>query len=83
MMWSLTGRSRLLTLAVASGSQPLPGNRILLRVSGTAVDVVMSEGDAVHFTADAAKTGRVPEPGAAPTGAESPGRSPCRTPTAG
>jgi RHS repeat-associated protein len=34
------------------------------RVSDTAVDVVLSEGDAVHFTANAAKTGWVPEPGA-------------------
>ncbi|WP_331745235.1 sugar-binding protein (plasmid) [Streptomyces anulatus] len=33
------------------------------RVSDTAVDVVMLEGDALHFTANAAKTGWVSEPG--------------------
>lgn len=33
------------------------------KVSDTAVDVVSSEGDAIHFTANAAKTGWVPEPG--------------------
>ncbi|WP_461083852.1 polymorphic toxin-type HINT domain-containing protein [Streptomyces deserti] len=36
----------------------------LRRVSDTAVDVVTAEGDAIHFTANAAKTGWVPEPGA-------------------
>ncbi|WP_425576400.1 DNRLRE domain-containing protein [Streptomyces glaucosporus] len=34
------------------------------KVSDTAVDVVMAEGDAIHFTANAAKTGWIPEPGA-------------------
>ncbi|PVE11909.1 DNRLRE domain-containing protein [Streptomyces scopuliridis] len=33
------------------------------RVSDTALDVVLSEGDAIHFTANAAKTGWIPEPG--------------------
>ncbi|WP_457464586.1 RHS repeat-associated core domain-containing protein [Streptomyces sp. TE5632] len=33
------------------------------RVSDTAVDVVMEEGDAIHFTANAAKNGWIPEPG--------------------
>ncbi|MFI5755440.1 DNRLRE domain-containing protein [Streptomyces sp. NPDC051569] len=33
------------------------------RISDTAVDVVLEEGDAIHFTANAAKTGWVPEPG--------------------
>ncbi|WP_420717809.1 DNRLRE domain-containing protein [Streptomyces sp. XY152] len=33
------------------------------RVSDTAVDVVLEEGDALHFTANAAKTGWIPEPG--------------------
>jgi YD repeat-containing protein len=32
-------------------------------VSDTAVDVVMTEGDAIHFTANAAKNGWIPEPG--------------------
>ncbi|WP_374200181.1 DNRLRE domain-containing protein, partial [Streptomyces sp. AC555_RSS877] len=36
----------------------------LRRVSDTAVAVVTSEGDALHFTANAAKTGWIPEPGA-------------------
>jgi RHS repeat-associated protein len=36
----------------------------LRKVSDTAVDVVTAEGDAIHFTANAAKTGWVPEPGA-------------------
>lgn len=36
----------------------------LRRVSDTAVDVVMAEGDAIHFTANAAKTAWIPEPGA-------------------
>ncbi|MFD3354742.1 DNRLRE domain-containing protein [Streptomyces fradiae] len=36
----------------------------LRRVSDTAVDVVMEEGDALHFTANAAKTAWIPEPGA-------------------
>ncbi|GGR28910.1 hypothetical protein GCM10010251_51400 [Streptomyces aurantiogriseus] len=36
----------------------------LRRVSDTAVDVVLEEGDAIHFTANAAKTGWIPEPGA-------------------
>ncbi|MFB8772439.1 DNRLRE domain-containing protein [Streptomyces broussonetiae] len=36
----------------------------LRRVSDTAVDVVSEEGDAVHFTANAARTGWVSEPGA-------------------
>ncbi|WP_086169149.1 DNRLRE domain-containing protein [Streptomyces pharetrae] len=36
----------------------------LRKVSDTAVDVVMAEGDVLHFTANAAKTGWVPEPGA-------------------
>nr|WP_023586455.1 DNRLRE domain-containing protein [Streptomyces thermolilacinus] len=35
----------------------------LRRISDTAVDVVMEEGDALHFTANAAKTGWVAEPG--------------------
>ncbi|MEU4025252.1 DNRLRE domain-containing protein [Streptomyces anulatus] len=35
----------------------------LRRVSDTAVDVVLEEGDAIHFTANAAKNGWVPEPG--------------------
>ncbi|MEU4260251.1 DNRLRE domain-containing protein [Streptomyces fradiae] len=35
----------------------------LRRVSDTAVDVVLEEGDAIHFTANAARTGWVPEPG--------------------
>nr|WP_037732487.1 DNRLRE domain-containing protein [Streptomyces megasporus] len=34
------------------------------RVSDTAVDVVTEEGDAIHFTANAAKNGWIPEPGA-------------------
>ncbi|WP_078957674.1 DNRLRE domain-containing protein [Streptomyces glaucescens] len=34
------------------------------KVSDTAVDVVMEEGDAIHFTANAAKTAWVGEPGA-------------------
>lgn len=34
------------------------------KVSSTAVDVVMAEGDAIHFTANAGKTGWIPEPGA-------------------
>ncbi|MEW1723208.1 DNRLRE domain-containing protein [Streptomyces sp. NPDC093109] len=34
------------------------------RVSDTAVDVVLDEGDAIHFTANAARTGWIPEPGA-------------------
>ncbi|WP_435296861.1 DNRLRE domain-containing protein [Streptomyces sp. YPW6] len=33
------------------------------RISDTAVDVVLEEGDAIHFTANAAKTGWIPEPG--------------------
>ncbi|MFD4951459.1 DNRLRE domain-containing protein [Streptomyces sp. NPDC058451] len=33
------------------------------RVSDTAVDVVLEEGDAIHFTANAAKNGWIPEPG--------------------
>ncbi|MCX5201568.1 DNRLRE domain-containing protein [Streptomyces sp. NBC_00237] len=33
------------------------------RVSDTAVDVVTDEGDAIHFTANAAKTGWIPETG--------------------
>ncbi|MEV5578762.1 DNRLRE domain-containing protein [Streptomyces parvus] len=33
------------------------------RISDTAVDVVLEEGDAIHFTANAAKTAWVPEPG--------------------
>ncbi|MFI7239024.1 DNRLRE domain-containing protein [Streptomyces cyaneofuscatus] len=33
------------------------------RVSDTAVDVVMAEGDAIHFTANAAKTGWIAETG--------------------
>lgn len=33
------------------------------RISDTAVDVVLEEGDAIHFTANAAKNGWVPEPG--------------------
>ncbi|MEV7087785.1 DNRLRE domain-containing protein [Streptomyces sp. NPDC093085] len=33
------------------------------RISDNAVDVVTAEGDAIHFTANAAKTGWVPEPG--------------------
>ncbi|WP_436995085.1 DNRLRE domain-containing protein [Streptomyces sp. enrichment culture] len=36
----------------------------LRKVSDTAVDVVLEEGDAIHFTANAAKTGWIPEPGA-------------------
>ncbi|MER6349795.1 DNRLRE domain-containing protein [Streptomyces sp. NPDC001595] len=36
----------------------------LRKVSDTAVAVVTAEGDALHFTANAAKTGWVPEPGA-------------------
>ncbi|WP_240958329.1 polymorphic toxin-type HINT domain-containing protein [Streptomyces barkulensis] len=36
----------------------------LRRVSDTAVDVVLEEGDALHFTANAAKNGWIPEPGA-------------------
>ncbi|MFF3968191.1 DNRLRE domain-containing protein, partial [Streptomyces griseorubiginosus] len=36
----------------------------LRKVSDTAVDVVLSEGDSLHFTANAAKTGWIPEPGA-------------------
>ncbi|MEU9981081.1 DNRLRE domain-containing protein [Streptomyces sp. NPDC050856] len=35
----------------------------LRKVSDTAVDVVVAEGDAIHFTANAAKNGWVPEPG--------------------
>ncbi|MGW2965060.1 DNRLRE domain-containing protein [Streptomyces sp. NPDC001220] len=34
------------------------------RVSDTAVDVVGLDGDAIHFTADASRTGWTPEPGA-------------------
>lgn len=34
------------------------------RVSDTAVDVVMAEGDALHFTTNAGKTAWIPEPGA-------------------
>ncbi|WP_328884731.1 DNRLRE domain-containing protein [Streptomyces sp. NBC_00299] len=34
------------------------------KVSSTAVAVVTAEGDALHFTANAAKTGWIPEPGA-------------------
>jgi RHS repeat-associated protein len=33
------------------------------QVSATAVAVVLEEGDAVHFTADAGRTGWIPEPG--------------------
>jgi RHS repeat-associated protein len=33
------------------------------KVSDTAVAVVLSEGDAIHFTANAAKNGWIPEPG--------------------
>ncbi|WP_371872658.1 RHS repeat-associated core domain-containing protein [Streptomyces pacificus] len=33
------------------------------KVSDTAVDVVMIEGDAIHFTANAGKNGWIPEPG--------------------
>ncbi|MEU1277575.1 RHS repeat-associated core domain-containing protein [Streptomyces sp. NPDC005805] len=33
------------------------------RISDTAVDVVLEEGDAIHFTANAAKTAWIPEPG--------------------
>ncbi|MYX15886.1 DNRLRE domain-containing protein [Streptomyces sp. SID8374] len=33
------------------------------RISDTAVDVVLEEGDAIHFTANAAKNGWIPEPG--------------------
>ncbi|MGW1268799.1 DNRLRE domain-containing protein [Streptomyces sp. NPDC002491] len=33
------------------------------RVSDTAVDVVLAEGEAVHFTANAAENGWIPEPG--------------------
>nr|WP_254406091.1 DNRLRE domain-containing protein [Streptomyces sp. AC627_RSS907] len=36
----------------------------LRKVSDTAVAVVTAEGDALHFTANAARTGWVPEPGA-------------------
>ncbi|MGW2052247.1 DNRLRE domain-containing protein, partial [Streptomyces sp. NPDC001858] len=36
----------------------------LRKVSDTAVDVVMAEGDSLYFTANAAKTGWMPEPGA-------------------
>ncbi|MGK5496908.1 DNRLRE domain-containing protein [Streptomyces sp. URMC 125] len=36
----------------------------LRKVSDTAVDVVLEEGDAIHFTANAAKSGWIPEPGA-------------------
>ncbi|MFJ6723845.1 DNRLRE domain-containing protein [Streptomyces sp. NPDC091281] len=36
----------------------------LRSVSATAVDVVLSEGDSLHFTANAAKTGWISEPGA-------------------
>ncbi|GAA3311489.1 hypothetical protein GCM10020295_81270 [Streptomyces cinereospinus] len=36
----------------------------LRKVSDTAVAVVTAEGDALHFTANAAKTGWIPEPGA-------------------
>ncbi|MFI9149822.1 DNRLRE domain-containing protein [Streptomyces sp. NPDC053367] len=36
----------------------------LRRVSDTAVDVVLEDGDAIHFTANAARTGWIPEPGA-------------------
>ncbi|WP_408057055.1 RHS repeat-associated core domain-containing protein [Streptomyces changanensis] len=36
----------------------------LRKVSDTAVTVVMSEGDALHFTANAAKTGWISQPGA-------------------
>jgi RHS repeat-associated protein len=36
----------------------------LRRVSDTAVDVVLQDGEALHFTANAARTGWVPEPGA-------------------
>ncbi|MFJ3701248.1 MULTISPECIES: DNRLRE domain-containing protein [unclassified Streptomyces] len=34
------------------------------RVSDTAVDVVLEEGDAIHFSADSARTGWIPETGA-------------------
>ncbi|WP_344052539.1 DNRLRE domain-containing protein [Streptomyces thermoalcalitolerans] len=34
------------------------------RISDTAVDVVLEEGDALHFTANAARNGWIPEPGA-------------------
>ncbi|MER5466894.1 DNRLRE domain-containing protein, partial [Streptomyces sp. NPDC002668] len=33
------------------------------KISDTAVDVVLSEGDAIHFTANSAKNGWIPEPG--------------------
>ncbi|MER6162762.1 RHS repeat-associated core domain-containing protein [Streptomyces sp. NPDC001868] len=36
----------------------------LRKVSATAVDVVLAEGDSLHFTANAAKNGWIPEPGA-------------------
>ncbi|MEV7289751.1 DNRLRE domain-containing protein [Streptomyces sp. NPDC093252] len=38
----------------------------LRRISDTAVAVVTTEGDALHFTANAARTGWIPEPGAEP-----------------
>ncbi|WP_327372338.1 DNRLRE domain-containing protein [Streptomyces sp. NBC_01217] len=33
------------------------------KISDTAIDVVLSEGDAIHFTANSAKSGWIPEPG--------------------
>ncbi|MGW4031211.1 DNRLRE domain-containing protein [Streptomyces sp. NPDC004838] len=33
------------------------------RISDTAIDVVLAEGDALHFTANAAQNGWIPEPG--------------------
>ncbi|MER5294797.1 DNRLRE domain-containing protein [Streptomyces pharetrae] len=36
----------------------------IAKISDTAVDVVSSQGDAIHYTADAARTRWIPEPGA-------------------
>ncbi|MFD9357894.1 DNRLRE domain-containing protein [Streptomyces sp. NPDC060031] len=45
----------------AAATESLYGS--LRKVSATAVDVVDADGDAIHFTANAAKNGWVPEPG--------------------